>query len=136
MSDHTTTAQKRRPHFGLRFLLLLILLVAVALGAFQLGRDIGYDEGNQAGFAEGINEKIFPMTYRMADVLPAEADPTVDVEYQKLMDEIVQEVQPLTWDQAGGPATMAAVPANLAIVVAQTGRGHMELADFLDSKRR
>ena len=136
MSDSSSMPQKRRPKFGLRFLLLLVLLVAVALGAFQLGHDVGYDEGNQAGFAEGINEKVFAMTYRVSDVLPPEADSTVDAKYQKLIDEIVKEVQPLTWDTADGPASLAPYPQNRAIVVSQTTRGHDELADFLESKRR
>lgn len=95
----------------------------------------GVEEGNRAGFAAGLNAKVFPKTYRVSELLPTQADGSFS-SYLDLIDEIIAGVQPASWEGAGGPATLAPYPQNLSLVVSQTARGHDELSEFLEAKRK
>ncbi len=130
------TQRRRRLRFSLKSAMVLILLFAVGLGAFRFGRDVGFQEGNQAGFAAGINAKIYPKTYRVSDLVLGPIPQSGQPNYATLVNEIVSKVQPTSWEEAGGPATLAPYPQNLSLVVSQTSRGHDELVNFLESKRR
>lgn len=116
--------------------MVLTLLFAVGLGAFRFGREVGFQQGNREGFAAGINAQVYPKTYRVADLLLGPVPQSGRADYATLLDEIVANVQPTSWERAGGPATFAPYPQNLSLVVSQTSRGHDELIEFLESKRR
>ena len=136
-SEHRTPARGSRwLRFSLKSAMGLILLCAVGLGAFRFGRELGFEEGNDAGFAAGINAKVYPKTYRVSDLVLGKAPQSGHPEFAGLVDEIVSNVQPASWKETGGPATRAPYPQNVSLVVSQTSRGHDELFEFLDSKRR
>lgn len=138
-SSHHRTDRAHRQRwyrFSLSSVMVLILLFAVGLGAFRFGRDVGYEEGNRVGFAAGLNANVYPKTYRVSDLLLGRLPQAGQPDFKALMDEIVSSVQPGSWNDAGGPATLAPYPQNLSLVVSQTSRGHEELTEFLESKRR
>ncbi|QDT10289.1 hypothetical protein [Planctomycetes bacterium K23_9] len=139
-SQQSTSAKKRpRFRFSLRTLLAILLIVALLFGAFQLGHDTGFEKGNRIGFAEGLNAKTYPVSYRASDLLirvPADGTGATFAGFEKLLDEMMTTVQPSSWEGAGGPATCAPYPQNLSLVVSQTDRGHEEVAAFLEAKRR
>lgn len=131
-----TQPRKRRGlRFSLRTALLLTLLLAVALAGFRFGRERGFEEGTRAGFAEGLNAKVYPRTYRVADLLLGPPPQSGQPDYATLIDEIYAQVQPSSWEAAGGPATLAPYPQHVSLVIAQTDRGHDEIAAFLEAKR-
>lgn len=134
MEESSQGRPKKWTRFGIRSVLLFAMLVALLLAAFQYGRIVGVEEGFRDGFAEGLTAKVYPVTYRVSDlVAPRIGSRAAD--YQGLIDEIVTTVQPKSWDDAGGPATLAAYPSNQALVVSQTPQGHDDLAEFLEAKR-
>ncbi len=130
------TGRRRWLRFSLKSAMVLTLLFAVGLGAFRFGRDVGFEEGNREGFAAGINAQVYPKVYRVADLLLGPVPQSGQADYAALMDEIAANVQPTSWEESGGPATFAPYPQNLSLVVSQTSRGHNELSEFLESKRR
>ena len=57
-------------------------------------------------------------------------------DFDSLIDLITKTVKPTTWDDVGGPGTIAPFETNLSIVVSQTQDVHKELADLLVQLRR
>ncbi|MBU4272492.1 MAG: hypothetical protein KKA28_11585 [Planctomycetes bacterium] len=57
-------------------------------------------------------------------------------DFDSLIDLITSTVRPTTWDEVGGPGTIAPFETNLSIVVSQTQDVHEELADLLEQLRR
>lgn len=99
------THRRRGLRFSLKSAMVLILLFAVGLGAFRFGREVGFQEGNQAGFVDGINAKVYPKVYRVSDILLGPIPQSGQPDYALLLNEIICKVQPTTWEEAGGPAT-------------------------------
>ncbi|NLF09252.1 MAG: hypothetical protein GX594_14935 [Pirellulaceae bacterium] len=60
----------------------------------------------------------------------------VEPDFDALIDLITSTVRPTTWDDVGGPGTIAPFETNLSIVVSQTQEVHQELADLLEQLRR
>lgn len=136
--DNQPNDQKKRSwtRFGLKSLLLLALMIALLLGGFRYGRNVGFVEGSRQGFSEGLVAKVYPVVYKVSDLVsPPNQSVSVFASYDTLIQEIQSEFQPQTWEAAEGPATLAPYPQNLSIVVAQTERGHQDLNDFLETKR-
>ena len=136
MSNQSKVVKNQRwLRFRLKSLLLLILFVAVVFAVFELGRNLGFDEGESAGYAAGVSAATYPRVYRVADFLVSIENSALP-DYQSLIDEIQKEVQPTTWESAGGPATLSEYPANKSLVVSQTSRGHDELSAFFKAKHK
>jgi general secretion pathway protein D len=57
-------------------------------------------------------------------------------DFDSLIELITTTVQPDTWDDVGGPGSVAPFPTNLSIVVSQTQEVHEELVDLLHQLRR
>lgn len=57
-------------------------------------------------------------------------------DFDSLIDLITSTIQPTTWDEVGGPGSIAPFETNLSLVVSQTQEVHEELADLLDQLRR
>ncbi|MGB7343074.1 MAG: hypothetical protein WBD20_02580 [Pirellulaceae bacterium] len=131
-----TSRRSKRLRFSLKALLALAFVVAICLGAFRFGREQGFEEGNRIGFAEGLNAKVYPVTYRVADLTQVSQKGTnAFFELADLIKEIETDVQPTSWEAVGGPATMAPYPQNLSLVISQTDKGHDDLSAFLEAKR-
>ena len=130
--------QKRNLRFSLKSILFLALFAAMVFGAFQYGHRLGYGEGERDGYASGVGAKVYPVVYRVSDLVVSDSggpDTKQFALYDELVNAIQKNVAPKTWESEGGPASMAPYPQNLSLVVAQSDRGHDELAEFLESKR-
>jgi len=57
-------------------------------------------------------------------------------DFDSLIDLITSTVKPTTWDEVGGPGSIAPFETNLSIVVSQTQDVHEEIVDLLEQLRR
>jgi general secretion pathway protein D len=57
-------------------------------------------------------------------------------DFESLMDLITNTVAPKTWNQNGGPGSVAPFETNLSLVVSQTQEVHEQIADLLEQLRR
>ncbi|MCH8045469.1 MAG: general secretion pathway protein GspD [Planctomycetes bacterium] len=57
-------------------------------------------------------------------------------DFDALIDLIQQTIEPTSWDEVGGPGTIAGHDTNLSLVVSQTQEVHEQLADLLEQLRR
>lgn len=57
-------------------------------------------------------------------------------DFDSLIDLITSTVKPTTWDDVGGPGSIAPFETNLSIVVSQTQEVHDEIVDLLEQLRR
>jgi general secretion pathway protein D len=57
-------------------------------------------------------------------------------DFDSLIDLIKSTVKPTTWDDVGGPGSIAPFETNLSIVISQTQEVHEEIADLLEQLRR
>ncbi|MCH7686322.1 MAG: hypothetical protein IH899_06535, partial [Planctomycetes bacterium] len=60
--------------------------------------------------------------------------PVIDVD--TLIETIQSTVQPDSWDEVGGPATIRYFVTTLSLVIRQTPQAHQEIADLLEQLRR
>ena len=57
-------------------------------------------------------------------------------DFDTLIELITGTVKPPTWDDVGGPGSIAGFPTNLSLVVSQTQDVHEEIVDLLEQLRR
>ncbi len=57
-------------------------------------------------------------------------------DFDSLIELITTTIQPTTWDEVGGPGSIADFPTNLSLVVSQTQEVHEEIVDLLEQLRR
>jgi general secretion pathway protein D len=57
-------------------------------------------------------------------------------DFDSLIDLITSTIQPTTWDDVGGPGSIAPFETNLSIVVSQTQDVHEQIVDLLEQLRR
>ena len=57
-------------------------------------------------------------------------------DFESLIDLITSTVSPKTWNQNGGPGSVAPYETNLSLVVSQTQEVHEQIADLLEQLRR
>ncbi|MBN2476163.1 MAG: general secretion pathway protein GspD [Pirellulales bacterium] len=57
-------------------------------------------------------------------------------DFDSLIDLITSTIQPDTWDDVGGPGSIAPFETNLSLVVSQTQDVHEEIVDLLEQLRR
>ncbi len=57
-------------------------------------------------------------------------------DFDSLIDLITSTIKPTTWDDVGGPGSIAPFETNLSIVVSQTQDVHEEIVDLLEQLRR
>jgi general secretion pathway protein D len=57
-------------------------------------------------------------------------------DFDSLMELITTTVSPDTWDDVGGPGSIAPFATNLSLVISQTQEVHEEIADLLEQLRR
>ncbi len=60
----------------------------------------------------------------------------VEPDFDSLIDLIVSTIKPTTWDEVGGPGSIAPFETNLSLVVSQTQDVHEEIVDLLEQLRR
>ncbi len=60
----------------------------------------------------------------------------VEPDFDSLIELITTTIQPTTWDEVGGPGSIAPFETNLSLVVSQTQDVHEEIVDLLEQLRR
>ncbi len=60
----------------------------------------------------------------------------VQADFDTLIELITSTISPNSWDEVGGPGSIAGFDANLSLVVSQTQEVHEQLADLLEQLRR
>ncbi|HUE72483.1 MAG TPA: hypothetical protein VMP01_16485 [Pirellulaceae bacterium] len=60
----------------------------------------------------------------------------VIADFDTLIDLITTTIEPESWDDVGGPGTIAEFPTNLSLVVSQTQEVHDKISDLLEQLRR
>lgn len=129
-----------RAKIGIKTVLLLVLFIAIGLGAFKWGRDLGNSEGYRSGYRSGyekgwsdsMSAKITKAEYRVYDMLKKSNEHSnVDTALQDLVEEIQLRVDPSSWERNGGPATISVYPQNFSLLVHQTSRGHAAVSELI-----
>lgn len=76
--------------------------------------------------------RIFPMTYRVADLMRhVHGDFAVARDYDHLVGYIKAYIAPQQWQGAGGQGAIGVYDQNLSLVVSQTEEVHAELSNWL-----
>jgi general secretion pathway protein D len=57
-------------------------------------------------------------------------------DFDSLIDLITSTIQPTTWDEVGGPGSIAEFATNLSLVISQTQEVHEQIVDLLEQLRR
>jgi general secretion pathway protein D len=57
-------------------------------------------------------------------------------DFDSLIELITTTIQPTTWDEVGGPGSIASFETNLSLVVSQTQEVHEQIVDLLEQLRR
>lgn len=60
----------------------------------------------------------------------------VQADFDSLIELITTTVQPTTWDEVGGPGSIAPFETNLSLVISQTQEVHEQIKDLLEQLRR
>lgn len=98
-------------------------------------------KGNSAAMNPNVLAQMGSGTLPGSRSMPAGAGPGglgggAMADFDSLIDLIVSTVRPTTWDDVGGPGSIAPFETNLSLVVSQTQEVHEELADLLEQLRR
>jgi len=86
--------------------------------------------GGVAGMGDG-NASTMPLGFG-----PGGAGGGVMADFDSLITLITTTVQPDTWEDVGGPGTVAEFETNLSLVIRQTEEVHEEIVDLLEQLRR
>jgi len=57
-------------------------------------------------------------------------------DFDSLIELLTSTIQPTTWDEVGGPGSIAPFETNLSLVISQTQEVHEEIVDLLEQLRR
>ena len=104
--------------FGLRTLLFVILCIAGMLAGYR------------AGFYQGAETKrrqsIYAKTYQVVELTDLVTTPSGEVKksYDTLIQIILKNVEPDSWDSVGGPGSIQEFPPSKSLVINQTGENH------------
>ncbi len=82
--------------------------------------------------------RLMTVIYPVSDLVYARDPTTGEIwggDYDALMELITSTTQPTTWDEVGGPGSVAPFPANSCIVVSQTQDVHEQIDDLLATLR-
>jgi general secretion pathway protein D len=67
---------------------------------------------------------------------PGGAGGGVEPDFDSLIELITTTIAPTTWDEVGGPGSIAPFETNLSLVISQTQEVHEKIADLLEQLRR
>jgi hypothetical protein len=147
-SDSASTRPYRR---YVRFSLAGLLFAVLCASGFFAGYRYGYDRGYGAGQAYRSSEDYFARTYDVTDLVamypvgaPLSGDdlvapPITKPDFVSLMNVITSTLVPETWDDVGGPGTVAPFfgpDQQFALIIRQNEFGHDEVARLLASLRK
>lgn len=86
---------------------------------------------------ERQSSEMVTRVYPVADLVAmrGEDDNDIWLDYDSLIESVTTTTQPTTWDEVGGPGSIAPYPAAAALVVSQTREVHEEVETLLRSLR-
>lgn len=87
--------------------------------------------GQMSGGAGGAGATNMPTGFG-----PGGLGGTSGADFDSLIELITSTIKPTTWDDVGGPGSIAPFETNLSLVVSQTQDVHEEIADLLEQLRR
>ena len=122
--------------FTIRALLFCVFCICGLLAGYRIGLDRGYNSGHERRRRETLVTRVYPvddlMTYG-----PRPGGTSQDwPDYQSLIELITSTIEPTTWDDLGGPASIAPQLETLTVVVYQTPSVHDDLERLLSDLRR
>ncbi|WP_231744235.1 hypothetical protein [Stieleria neptunia] len=82
-----------------------------------------------------MSAKLVNKSYRVSDLVLKDGSGEGFADFSTLMESIVSDVEPESWESNGGPGTLRPYPQNLSLIVSQTSRGHEALDDYLQEHR-
>ena len=121
-----------RPQFSLRTILWMMVVVAAAISAYRSGYIAGLVEAENRRKSVGTYAKA----YNVADLVAFDPTATSELDYAyALIQDLRRDVLPKSWNEQGGPATLAAYANNKVIVVSHDQNGHDNIAEYLQRRR-
>ena len=86
---------------------------------------------------EAAEQKLETVVYPVADlVLPANAPPGSEADFDALIDLITSTIDPTTWEAVGGTGSIAKFETNLSLTVSQTQEVHEKIVDVMTKLRQ
>ena len=123
--------------FGLKALLILILLVASGFATYKFGMDRGHTKGFSEGYEVGWSDsqKLVKRKYDVAD-LAIEAGSETMINVPGVIKDIQEVVERSSWNVNGGPGEISRnSETSMTLVVRQTNRVHRALEEYLAKRR-
>jgi len=95
------------------------------------------DEGKRPEEMMNVEYSVADLVVPFASRAPGKgtAKPVLTADFDRLI-ELLHVVQPESWDNAGGKASITILPATLGLVIRQTQSAHEEIADLFGQVRR
>ncbi len=115
------------PKLHLRDLFWLVAFVAMGLGWWL-------SHGGGSGFRKWLS----PPDSRSVKVYYVEDLVIVNsgiADFDSLIQDVEANVDPRSWESAGGKGSIAAFPTNLSLVVSHDEASHKKISAYLNSKR-
>jgi hypothetical protein len=119
-------SKRSRLQFTLRTLLFVALCVAGLLAGFRAGWDRGY----QAGQQQWLKERLTTRVYAVEDLVVPANSPVASqglADFASLIELLTSTVEPTSWDDVGGPGSVAPFASNLSLVINQTSAVHEDI---------
>ena len=118
--------------FRLASLLWLMLCVALAIGMYRYGYQVGHEDAlNTRTFVGKTHARV----YDVSEIISPAVTGSSAYDFDPLMRQFQSEVLPNTWDGNGGTATMAEFPTNLSLVISHDEDGHERIGKWLRQRR-
>ena len=89
------------------------------------------DEGLLITTPEEAERALITATYNVRDLVAS-----IRGDMDSLMDVILSTISPASWDQVGGPGSLAPLPASGSLQIRQTLQVHRKIEQLLDDLRR
>lgn len=119
---------------NLRSLLWLMLCIAVGIGGYRRGFDVGFEDGTNQRNRVGTR---WARVYDIRDlVLSKRLNGAVVPDGEFLIRDITAHVLPNTWNENGGQALIKFDAPNLALVVSHDRDGLNRVEDYIERLRQ
>ena len=94
------------------------------------------DEAVVITTVEALNEHMESRVYPVLDLVTVQEGYEVYEDHEDLIELITTIIEPASWDQVGGPGSIAPFEASSALVISQTRRNHQTVEALLRTLRQ